>query len=259
MGRGHAPSAGWRWSRFSPRQQTEYTCPMHPEIVRERPGSCPICGMALEPRTITAAEEPNPELIDMTRRFWIATALAVPVLALAMVPTCSGLKSCRPHSANGSSWCWRRRSCCGRVAVLRARLGLDSHRQSEHVHADRARRRGRLPLQPGGHAAARRLSRFASAMHGVVRRLLRDGRGDHHPGPARPGAGAARAQPDRQRHPGACSAWRRRRPASSATTAPKKTSRSSRSPSATGCASGPAKRCRSTASSSKAPARSTNR
>src|SRR6202021_2462271 len=52
--------------------RTEYTCPMHPEIVRSEPGSCPICGMALEPRTITREE--NPELRDMTRRFWISLA-----------------------------------------------------------------------------------------------------------------------------------------------------------------------------------------
>ena len=51
--------------------KSEYVCPMHPEIVRSEPGSCPICGMALEPRTVTLEEEPNPELVDMTRRFWI--------------------------------------------------------------------------------------------------------------------------------------------------------------------------------------------
>src|SRR5262249_19875063 len=50
----------------------EYTCPMHPEIVRNRPGSCPICGMGLEPRTITAEEPVNYELRDMTQRFWIS-------------------------------------------------------------------------------------------------------------------------------------------------------------------------------------------
>jgi P-type Cu+ transporter len=61
-----------------------YTCPMHPEIVQDHLGTCPICGMALEPRTITADELPNPELDDMTRRFWIAAALGLPVVALAM-------------------------------------------------------------------------------------------------------------------------------------------------------------------------------
>ncbi len=61
-----------------------YTCPMHPEIVRGEPGPCPICGMALEPRTITASDEPNPELADMTQRFWVGTALAAPLVLAAM-------------------------------------------------------------------------------------------------------------------------------------------------------------------------------
>jgi Cu+-exporting ATPase len=65
--------------------RTEYTCPMHPEIVRDVPGYCPICGMALEPRTVAAAQEENPELSDMTRRFWISLALTVPLMAIAMV------------------------------------------------------------------------------------------------------------------------------------------------------------------------------
>ncbi len=65
-------------------RRTEYTCPMHPEIVRNGPGSCPICGMALEPRTVTAVEEDNPELRDMSRRFWVSLMLTLPLLALAM-------------------------------------------------------------------------------------------------------------------------------------------------------------------------------
>jgi len=64
--------------------RTEYTCPMHPEIVRSEPGSCPICGMALEPRTVATAQEDNPELRDMTRRFWVGVSLTVPLLAIAM-------------------------------------------------------------------------------------------------------------------------------------------------------------------------------
>ncbi len=65
--------------------KTEYTCPMHPEIVRPEPGNCPICGMALEPRTIAGpAKEANPELRDMTRRFWLGVAFSVPLLLLAM-------------------------------------------------------------------------------------------------------------------------------------------------------------------------------
>ena len=61
---------------------TIYTCPMHPEIRQVGPGSCPICGMALEPATVTADSGPNPELADMTRRFWIGLVLALPVFLL---------------------------------------------------------------------------------------------------------------------------------------------------------------------------------
>jgi P-type Cu+ transporter len=63
---------------------SDWTCPMHPEIVRNGPGSCPICGMALEPRTVEATETENPELADMRRRFWVSVALSVPLMAIAM-------------------------------------------------------------------------------------------------------------------------------------------------------------------------------
>jgi Cu+-exporting ATPase len=63
---------------------TIYTCPMHPEVRQVGPGSCPICGMALEPELATAQAGPNAELIDMTRRLWIGLALSVPVVALEM-------------------------------------------------------------------------------------------------------------------------------------------------------------------------------
>jgi P-type Cu+ transporter len=68
----------------APTTRTEYTCPMHPEVVQHGPGTCPKCGMALEPRTVTAEAAPEPELLDMTRRFWLSAALALPVLVLAM-------------------------------------------------------------------------------------------------------------------------------------------------------------------------------
>ena len=61
-----------------------YTCPMHPEVQQVGPGSCPICGMALEPRDVTVDEGPNPELIDMTRRLWISAALTAPLVLLGM-------------------------------------------------------------------------------------------------------------------------------------------------------------------------------
>ncbi|MBD2746066.1 heavy metal translocating P-type ATPase [Microvirga sp. BT688] len=70
---------------------TIYTCPMHPEVRQVGPGSCPICGMALEPDIITADAGPNPELVDVTRRFWIGTALTVPVVLLSMGGDLMGL------------------------------------------------------------------------------------------------------------------------------------------------------------------------
>ncbi len=72
-----------------PPVRTEYTCPMHPDIVRGDPGSCPICGMALEPREITG-EEVNPELIDMRRRLWISIALTAPLLILMLIDLVPG-------------------------------------------------------------------------------------------------------------------------------------------------------------------------
>ena len=62
----------------------QWTCPMHPEIVRDAPGACPICGMALEPRVAAAEGERNPELVDMTRRFWVSVVVTAPLLVLAM-------------------------------------------------------------------------------------------------------------------------------------------------------------------------------
>ena len=67
-----------------PAAAVTYTCPMHPEIVSDRPGDCPFCGMALEPVTVASAEEVNPELVDMRRRFWVSLVLSVPVALLAM-------------------------------------------------------------------------------------------------------------------------------------------------------------------------------
>ncbi len=83
-----------------PTTKTEYTCPMHPEIVRAEPGNCPICGMALEPRTVTLRED-NPELRNMTRRFWISLALTLPLLAVAM----GGMLW--PHAFMGALRNWR--------------------------------------------------------------------------------------------------------------------------------------------------------
>ena len=70
--------------------RVEYTCPMDPQIVRDAPGACPICGMALEPRVITLDDRPNPELISMTRRFWVSALLTAPVFALTMIDMAQG-------------------------------------------------------------------------------------------------------------------------------------------------------------------------
>jgi P-type Cu+ transporter len=83
---------------------TIWTCPMHPQIRRSGPGSCPICGMALEPIAGTGEAGPNPELIDMTRRFWIGTALAVPVVLLEMGAHFPGLQLHRFVSPVASVW-----------------------------------------------------------------------------------------------------------------------------------------------------------
>jgi Cu+-exporting ATPase len=85
----------------TPLLQTEYTCPMHPEIARSDPGICPICGMALEPRMVSSAAEENPELRDMTRRFWVSLVLTAPLLAVAMAGM---LPSMRVDAALPNGW-----------------------------------------------------------------------------------------------------------------------------------------------------------
>ena len=82
----------------------EYVCPMHPDIVRNEPGECPICGMALEPRAVTAGEKENSELADMKRRFLGSLILTIPVLIAAMGAMIPG----RPlqHMASQRTWTW---------------------------------------------------------------------------------------------------------------------------------------------------------
>jgi Cu+-exporting ATPase len=90
---GACPSCGMALDRESPFpiSTIEYTCPMHPEVIRSEPGSCPICGMALEPRTVTEHEEENPELRNMSRRFWASVALTAPLLIIAMADMLPGM------------------------------------------------------------------------------------------------------------------------------------------------------------------------
>jgi Cu+-exporting ATPase len=84
-----------------PAQGTVWTCPMHPEIRRDAPGSCPICGMALEPLEPTLEEGPNPELIDMSRRFWVSAVFSVPLVILTFGAELLGWQ---PLSMSASVW-----------------------------------------------------------------------------------------------------------------------------------------------------------
>jgi Cu+-exporting ATPase len=90
---GPCPKCGMALDRETPSvsSRVEYVCPMHPQIVRTEPGHCPICGMALELRTVTAEEEENPELNDMSRRFWVSLGLTAPLLLVAMAGMVPGL------------------------------------------------------------------------------------------------------------------------------------------------------------------------
>ena len=149
-----------------------YTCPMHPQIRQDHPGACPICGMALEPEVATEATGPSAELVDMTRRFWIALALSIPVFALEMGGHLAGLHRFVPEGAFQLDSVGARDAgrALGGLAVLRARLGVAQEPQSQHVHADRHGRRRRLGLQ------RRRHRRAGPLPGGVPRRPWRGGR-----------------------------------------------------------------------------------
>ena len=148
---------------------TIYTCPMHPQIRQVGPGSCPICGMALEPVLATAEAGPNAELIDMSRRFWIGLVLSLPVVALEMGGHLTGLLHYVSQST--SNWIQMILGHAGRalggLAVFRARLEFVAHAQSEHVHAHRDGNGRRLGLQRRRHSCARNISRQLSASAAV--------------------------------------------------------------------------------------------
>ena len=136
-----------------PSARVEYTCPMHPEIVQAEPGNCPICGMALEERRVSVQEAENPELRDMSRRFWFCLVLTAPLLAVAM------LKMTGPfmHMLSGRSIVWLQFAsgypggALGRLAVLSARLGVGKVSQRQHVYPDRHGRRRGLRVQHDCH------------------------------------------------------------------------------------------------------------
>ena len=135
---GSCPKCGMALEPETPAMAAvEYTCPMHPEVVSDKPGSCPKCGMALEPRNATV--EDNTELNDMTRRFWVSVALALPVFVLAMgsdlaAATHAGI-ALDAHAAMAGIRAGHAGGAVGRLAVLPARLGLGGQPQPQHVHA----------------------------------------------------------------------------------------------------------------------------
>src|SRR5713101_3274971 len=107
VGPGSCPVCGMALEPVIPSggtSKTEYTCPMHPKIVRDAPGSCPLCGMALEPRTVTLEDEENLELRDMSRRFWVSAVLAAPVLFLAMAEMIPGQPVGHLVAASVATW-----------------------------------------------------------------------------------------------------------------------------------------------------------
>ena len=122
---------------------TVWTCPMHPEIRRDAPGACPICGMALEPFEPTAEEGENAELADMTRRLRIGVALTAPLLVAMLAEFVPALDPMRLLGHTTVRMGAARARDAGRDlvrrAVLRTRLAVDRQSQPEHVHADRAR------------------------------------------------------------------------------------------------------------------------
>src|SRR3990172_3856237 len=84
VGPGSCPKCGMALEPVAPVSRREWTCPMHPEVVRDAPGDCPKCGMALEPRDVILEEEESEELADMRRRFWVSAVLTVPLFLVAM-------------------------------------------------------------------------------------------------------------------------------------------------------------------------------
>ena len=179
---------------------------MHPQVRQMGPGNCPICGMALEPVLATAEHGESPELRDMTRRFWIGTALTVPVFALEM-----GGHLVEPpppdRRSRPSNWI---QLLLGTPVVLWAgwpffvRAVASVKNRSLNMFTLIALGTGAAWLYSIVGTVAPRL--FPSrAAHGRRRRadLLRGGRGHHGAGAARPGARAARAREDVRRHQGA--------------------------------------------------------
>jgi len=103
-GHGHHGHAAAAPPTVTAGAQVEWTCPMHPEVVRDAPGNCPVCGMALEPRTATLEDVENVHLKDMTRRFWASVALSLPLVLAAMAEMVWGMEF--RHAVNEGLFAW---------------------------------------------------------------------------------------------------------------------------------------------------------
>ena len=129
-------------------QKLEWTCPMHPEVIRDAPGNCPICGMALEPRTVTLEEVEDVHLKDVTRRFWVSAALSVPLVALAMGEMVWG--AALRHAIPETLFAWGQLALATPVVLwggwpfFERAWVVVPHPAAQHVQPDRAGRRGRV-------------------------------------------------------------------------------------------------------------------
>ena len=228
---------------------TVYTCPMHPEVRQIGPGACPICGMALEPEIATADTGPNPELADMTRRFWIGLALTVPVFVLEMGAHLFGAHAWIDQTLSN----WLQFAFATPVVLWAGWPFFERGWQSLVT-----RNLNMFTLIALGTGVAYAYSVIATLapepVPGGVPRARRRGRGlfrgrrrHHRAGAARAGAGAARPRRDLRRDPRAARPAAQDRAARSRATAATTKSRSTRSPSATACGCGRASASRSTA------------
>ena len=182
---------------------TIYTCPMHPEIRQVGPGSCPICGMALEPVLVSAEAGPNHELIDMTRRFWIGLVLSLPVVALEMGGHLTGLD----HLVRQQTSNWIQMLLATPVVLW---AGWPFFVRGWQSLVTRNLNMFTLIAMGTGVAwvysvvATLAPGIFPAAFRGHGRRgrgLLRGGGGHHRPRASRPGARAAGAREHERRHP----------------------------------------------------------
>ena len=238
-----------------------YTCPMHPEIRQVGPGSCPICGMALEPLVATAESGPNPRIVDMTRRFWIGLALAVPVFALEMGGHLTGL-----HMLLGTQLSnWIQLALATPVVLWAGwpffERGWDSLK---------TRNLNMFTLIAMGTGVAWVYSVVATVVSADLpaglpaagwlgRGLFRSRGGDHRTGAAGPGTGTACAGADVRRDQGAAWSCAQDGTAHQCRWCGRRCRNRCHCVSATSCACALAKKCPSTVSLSKAERRSTSR